>query len=322
MWRLAAACVIVGAASLCAQDVPQWKLVRANPDEAGPSLERLIFGPASQLAAVSERLFLTSADGGVHWSAGPSTNEFRIDALAFSNSSTLWGSAWDHGVAFLGSSSDGGVSWKKALTLNPGPAGIVDIAFFDESFGIAVGEFALKPLILTTRDGGRTWDLRLLETENADYVLRRIVFRSKSEAWLVGGSSIWVSRNAGESWEEVFQSGSVGLNDIAITQSGIFAVGGWGAILRSQDDGETWTKIPLSEPLAGRWLYSITSLEAGRAWVTGEKGTIASTSDGGQTWQLEETGRDEFIRDIKVIGDKIFAVGDNGIILQRPLNGR
>jgi photosystem II stability/assembly factor-like uncharacterized protein len=182
--------------------------------------------------------------------------------------------------------------------------------------------FALRPLILTTRDGGRTWDLRLLETEDADYVLRRIVFRSKSEIWLVGGGSIWISRHAGESWGAIYQSGSVALSDIAITRSAIFVVGGWGTILRSRDDGDTWTKIALSELLAGRWLYSIASLESGRAWVTGKKGTIASTSGGGQTWQLEETGRDEFIRDIKIVGDRIFAVGDNGIILQRAANAR
>lgn len=318
-------CILASSLLLCAQDAPKWSLVRADPgssEDGGPILERLVTGPGGQLDAVSERLLLTSANAGANWSLQPSRDDFRIEALAFSTPDTLWGAAWDHGATFLGSSSDGGATWKQALTLRPGPAAIGDIAFFDENFGIAVGAFDLKSLILTTRDGGRSWHLQLLESESPDPVLRRVAFLSKSEIWVVGGSSIYVSRNGGSDWDGFRPENTIFLNDIAITRSGIFVVGGWGTMLRSQDDGETWSKIQLMEPLASRFLWSITFRDASRAWVAGEKGTIASTSDGGQTWQIDETGRHEFIRDIKVIGDKVFAVGDNGTILQRVENRR
>jgi hypothetical protein len=135
MWRTAA-CVFASAGLLSAQGAPQWTLVRASPgapNEASPSLERLILGPSGRLISLSERLFLTSRDGGMRWSVQSSSSDLRIEALAFSSRDKLWGGAWDHGATSFGWSSDGDRSWKKAFTLNPGPAAITDIAFFDET---------------------------------------------------------------------------------------------------------------------------------------------------------------------------------------------
>jgi len=324
MLRTTTVCVFASAALLCAQNRTRWESVRTTPAVLNQeTLDRLISGPSGQLAAVSQKFLLKSADGGMSWSVQRHDAPGRIDAIAFSSPDTLWEaiSTPTEGTMFLASSSDGGATWKKTLTLSsPDPMGICDIAFFDEAFGIAVGEFELHPLILTTRDGGQSWYVRLLETDDPDYILRRVAFRSKSEIWLVGANSMYVSRNAGDNWTLAYHGSAAMLNEIAFGQSDIFAVGGFGMILHSPDGGETWNKIGLSEPLASRFLWSIGLLDSGRAWVAGDRGTIASTLDGGQTWQMEETGQDEFIRDIKVFGKKVFAIGDNGTLIRRSVN--
>jgi photosystem II stability/assembly factor-like uncharacterized protein len=219
-------------------------------------------------------------------------------------------------------SSGRGAPWKAALSFSsPRAQALVDIAFLDENLGIAVGSIEAQSLILVTGDGGQTWHIRFIEeTTDPDTILRRICFRSKSEIWVVGGSSIYVSRDGGSNWTLSYQGSGELLNDIAITQSGVFVVGGFGEILHSPDYGATWKKIVLDEPLASRFLWSIAFVDSQRGWVAGDKGTIASTADGGRTWQLEESNQSGFIRDVKVSGDKVFAVGDDGTILQRSLN--
>jgi photosystem II stability/assembly factor-like uncharacterized protein len=246
----------------------------------------------------------------------------QVNSVAFLGNRLSWEVGTEGKTAFLASTSDGGLTWTRALTLSPSrPSALVDVRFFDPGTGIAVGNLDFQSAIAVTHNSGRSWQLNLIETDDPDPVLRRVCFRSRSEAWAVGGSSIYVSRDGGLSWALAYQGSGVLLSDIAITESsGIFVVGGFGEILHSPDYGVTWEKVAVEEPLAGRFLWSIAFADSERGWVAGNEGTIASTADGGRTWLLEETNQHELIRDVIVWGNRIFAVGDNGLIIQRRIS--
>jgi len=60
-----------------------------------------------------------------------------------------------------------------------------------------------------------------------------------------------------------------------------WAVGYWGAVLRSDDAGETW--IPVETPVE-RALYAVSFADENTGWAVGEAGVILHTEDGGRSW--------------------------------------
>ncbi|MGB1032178.1 MAG: YCF48-related protein, partial [Flavobacteriales bacterium] len=98
------------------------------------------------------------------------------------------------------------------------------------------------------------------------------------------------STNGGENWEYVHQATSIEpelqLNDLHVASNGdIYAVGKLGKVLKSVDDGETWTAQFVDG--AGD-LFQVFALDANRVSVGGVGGLFTS-SNGGLIWDQEVT---------------------------------
>lgn len=72
----------------------------------------------------------------------------------------------------------------------------------------------------------------------------------------------------------------------AIVRAGaaLVAVGDYGTIIRSTDDGRTWqqARVPVSSPLT-----SVHFVDERRGWAVGHGGVILASVDGGASWQLQ-----------------------------------
>ena len=68
------------------------------------------------------------------------------------------------------------------------------------------------------------------------------------------------------------------IGDLAIV------VGERGHVLRSEDDGVTWSQIPVP---TRSMLCAVEMVDARRGWVGGHDAVILATTDGGLTWQLQ-----------------------------------
>lgn len=217
--------------------------------------------------------YARTTDGGKTWRAdsvaGASALDFR-DVQAF-----------DANIAYLMSAGNGdrsriyktvnrGKDWTLQYTM-PDSAGFLDgFAFWDESNGIVFGDpIAGRVFILTTNDGGKTW--QRLAQEKAPQVVEgeyafaasgtSIVAHVKSRAWIgTGGKAarVFHSADRGKTWSVVntpIVSGttSSGIFSLAFrdAQHGI-AVGGdyqkekevLANVARTSDGGKTWTLIP------------------------------------------------------------------------------
>lgn len=76
---------------------------------------------------------------------------------------------------------------------------------------------------------------------------------------------------------------------LAATRAGkrIVAVGDYGVVLLSDDDGKTYTQarsVPISSTLT-----AVAFASADTGWAVGHWGAILKTTDGGQTWQLQRS---------------------------------
>ena len=81
-------------------------------------------------------------------------------------------------------------------------------------------------------------------------------------------------------------------------------MGDFGTIVRTEDGGTTWTKVPLPEKIplpediaeiiqpGDILLYDVEFATPERGWIVGEFGVILTTADGGRTWTAQSSGVD------------------------------
>ena len=96
-----------------------------------------------------------------------------------------------------------------------------------------------------------------------------------------------------------------------------FIVGAKGTLLESHDDGKTWKRRLLGDPVAPYDLFSVRfGPDGSTAWIVGEAGTIFRTRDGGETWEKIQSPVKDSLFKVAVMGsDAACAVGANGSLL-------
>lgn len=198
-----------------------------------------------------------------------------------------------------------------------------DAAFdisMDGSSGWAVGAGGL---VLRSTDGGVTWQRREAPTS-----LALLAVAQSGETILAAGQGGLVLRHeGGTDWTESPTPSQERLFGLAIGPNGTaFAVGAFGTILRSNDEGATWTALTVDwstitatgiEP----HLYAV-RLDGPRVIVVGEAGTILQSADGGVTWTSSTVGEASFF-DVQILPDGHgLAVGQKGVLARTDDGGR
>lgn len=148
---------------------------------------------------------------------------------------------------------------------------------------IAVGQ---QGVILQSSDG-KTWTQ---VSSPVSAMLTRVRFADAQHGWIVGyDSTVLATRDAGASWQlQHFDTHGRALFDVLFTdpQHGI-AVGAYGTLMLTSDGGAHWseqTTSALSE--LALHLNAIIRLGDGSLLITGERGLLALSNDGGNSWRL------------------------------------
>jgi photosystem II stability/assembly factor-like uncharacterized protein len=217
-------------------------------------------------------------------------------------------------------STDGGRSWKNVglndtrhigkIVVHPQNPDLVYVAALGHAFGPNT-----ERGIFRSRDGGSTWEQVLFKSEHAgscdiamDLSNPRILYANIWEArrypWkLVSGSEacgIWRSFDGGDTWEELtprlrrderIAGGLIGKTGLAASPARPGRV--WalveheqGALYRSDDYGDSWTRLSEDPELRRRaWYYMHVVADpddAETVWVLNMR--IKKSSDGGRTF--------------------------------------
>jgi photosystem II stability/assembly factor-like uncharacterized protein len=109
----------------------------------------------------------------------------------------------------------------------------------------------------------------------------------------------------------------------------VWAVGYWGAAMRSTDAGRSWS--PVATP-TDETLYAVAFADESNGWAVGAHGTLLRTTDGGVTWSSlrvmvsddfgDEQPLDTSLFDVSAVSaNEAWVVGDFGVILHTR-NGR
>jgi photosystem II stability/assembly factor-like uncharacterized protein len=263
--------------------------------EAGAALIRplaaksLVLGitrAGQRLVAVGERgHVLLSDDEGKTWRQArsvPARN--TLTAVHASDASTLW--AVGHGGLML-KSTDAGEHWQRVATPAQTRDVLLSVLVQAGGRGLAVGGFGFA---LATRDGGASWQpAELIAGEQGEKHLNQI-FLSPQGSWLIAAEGGHVLRSddpagakwtavktpyAGSLWSGLALPGAGPASGSAGSAAGgkdlLLACGMRGNLVRSSDDGQTWTHQAV--PGAGSFTSAV-SLPDHRIALVGVDGTL------------------------------------------------
>lgn len=241
---------------------------------------------------------LHSTDRGAHWQAvaiprGSLTQVQFIDA----NRGWVQVHACDFSGDFSGckyelhATLDGGQTW----AVRSLPSQSVSLwRFADAQAGVIVGYDSRSAQVVcwATTDGGSTWAASSVPPSASVGGFFGLKFLDARNGWvlLAGGdsafnkttTSLLRTRDGGRSWVDLGRLPTgARLHDFAFANANDgWIVGAGGLVLRTRDGGDHW-QVQATQAGSGRDLNVVVAVDAATVWIGGERGTILSSSTGG-----------------------------------------
>ncbi|MGH3947152.1 MAG: YCF48-related protein [Pseudonocardiaceae bacterium] len=315
---------------------------RRTGDKAGSRHDDVWFAtPDLGWAVNSDGKILRTADGGDHWEQQFLTIGLYLRCVGFASESRGWVGTLSPARPLL-ETSNGGATWNDVENLPElAPSAVCGLSVVDESVVYASGTnhpfptVNRPPRMMKTVDGGATWTAWDM-TSHAS-LLVDTYFTTPDRGWVVGGKAdpsvdpgenqrenvrtvvlftddggqTWVNRVAdledelplGEwGWKIHFIDDRIGFVSLEADR--------WGAILKTTDGGQTWTRLEINDPQKNANLEGIGFIDEDQGWVGGwgdatfEAGFSSATADGGHTWRdANEIGL--FINRFRFLGDPL-----------------
>jgi len=224
---------------------------------------------------------------------------------------TLWVS---DNRGHLYSSDDGGENWR---VLGPQAAGALTAITVGRKLGVAVGH---RGAVLISSDRGQKWSASHLPSTDPISLLDVLVLPSGRIIAVGAFGAYWQSDDVGKSWQSIQPiTGDKHYNASAHDLHGaIVIVGEAGLILRSTDEGVTWSEV--ESPVKSS-LFSIVSTSAGRFVACGLGGAVLHSVDGGNKWQVSPTPEKHSWFGVSAMAeDVVLLAGNGGALCSLTLN--
>lgn len=226
----------------------------------------------------------------------------------------------DYGSVVL--SDDEGQHFRQASQV-PVSSTLTAVSFSDAQHGWAVGHWGA---ILHTADGGETWTVQRLDTQE-DRPLFSVHFFNPNEGVAVGlWSLVLRTQDGGKTWRGVElpappEGGRADRNLFATFVSpkgSLFVAAERGLVLRSDDHGQTWRY--LSTGYKGSF-WSGVALSDGTLLVGGLRGTLYRSHDDGRSWQPASSESKSSVTSLLQVGKRVVATALDGVQLSSEDKG-
>ncbi|MGC2235231.1 MAG: YCF48-related protein [Pyrinomonadaceae bacterium] len=220
-------------------------------------------------------------------------------------------------------------SWKANRATDSGD--LVAVFFTSSERGFVAGD---NGYLSMTTNGGNTWSKQPINTKEN---ISEIYFRNDDNGYLVAGKDMFITKDAGRSWQKtvIFNSADFRGNTpeflsirFADKKLGI-AVGSLlnksgrvtdSLVMRTNNGGETWSRVivPFKKEL-----FHLDFVSGSRGWIVGDDGLILMTDDSGLNWRVQKSGTTKALYNVDFHDSSYgFAVGEDGIILRTETGGQ
>jgi len=274
-----------------------------------------------------------STDGGSTWTKlpKPSLTDFdTLKAVFF----------LDQNIGFVGKNgnklfktTDGGLNWME-INVNGGISPLVNIRFYDVSKGWILTSTASTAQVLSTTNGGTTWNTDLTHTTGD---LEDMAFFGENNGIVVGGGlgklDIYYTTN-GTTWTKAPTPAlppgytRTDIKSVCMVNINIAYAVGWGSLvgvqpsihLKTTDGGATWqylTQVDSNRTFDNLNAVYFKDMNNGIAVGSAGRGTIAvRTSDAGQNWIPIDIACGDALNTLNGFGDELITSGGGGIIFK------
>jgi photosystem II stability/assembly factor-like uncharacterized protein len=253
----------------------------ASPSDVTP-MDFHFFDPTTGWVLSHWNRVCFTDDGGATWTIGDSIESSYLTAIAGLGESDLW-VAGEQGATLH--SGDGGVHWSQQAGCVSGMSRLHSVAFADSLHGWVANDNLPNPGILSTADGGETWNQQYFGPRRP----RCLSCVGVNHVWAGCDSGVVLhSANGGQTWSPLYTGSPDGVPMVKF----INPLTGWAVqeysdrnpVLHTTDGGLTW--IPQNWGIPGD-LWDFVFVNENLGWATGgsEFGeAVRHTTDGGNTW--------------------------------------
>ena len=190
--------------------------------------------------------------------------------------------------------------------------------------------------LASTKDGGKNWTTYPLNTTED---ISEIYFRNDDNGYLVAGRKMFITRDAGRTWQDIriYRSGEFGAGrpeflsirfsdkkrgyviGSVLRKSGDEDVVVDSLLMRTEDGGDTWRRITVPTKTE---LFHLDFNNNSHGWIVGDEGAILGTDDEGNTWTKQISGTSMPLYNVDFRDDANgYAVGKLGTILRTENGG-
>lgn len=258
--------------------------------------------PGGGFVAVGERGHVIVSEDGQAWrQADVVPSRTTLTAVA-SAGQRLWAAGHD---AIIITSGDGGATWTLQYRDIERQQAIMDLHFFDEHSGLAVGSYGLA---LFTEDGGVNWEDSLVNEEDWHNNSVLVV----EDFMLVAGEAglSYRSLDGGLSWEtiEMPYPGSM-FGAVRSSADCVMVFGLRGHAQESCDQGETWEELDTGteQTIAGG------VFDGEGVVLVGNSGLVLTRSEGNGFQQRSHSSGVDFAEVIVQAEGRYLLVGEDGV---------
>lgn len=229
---------------------------------------------------------LKTTNGGLTWTAITTPVTVTINTVeVVSANNVYFGAATTSAPQLVSRSTDYGVTWTNA-TPTGATKNITDIFFLDANHGWCTSQDVGK--VFYTTDGGTTWSNGV----SASLVVPNYVHFVDAGTGFVtnnNNSNVYKTTDGGATYTGI-AAGTEPLYCVANSGTVLFAVGRYGTIQKSVDNGVTWNPMFLAitqKPMRYiKFISSLTGYTGGGSTTAADSlGFILKTNDGGETWE-------------------------------------
>ncbi len=258
-------------------------------------------------------VILKTEDGGKTWvrqGAGSGLPDVDLAGICPINSNVCW-AAGNNGTILK--TTDGGNNWTALKASNDYAGAYGMIAAADENHVWAVGDGDTRAMIHHTSDGGLTWERQGTDSLTSDNMPNSLIDMHAANVnyvWTVGPSQAVYTLDGGKTW--VNKPTPVGFyhnNGVCVVNDHVVWVAtDYNLIFKLiQLDGD-WIHQTSPAGVLSAMYMGITAMDENTAWITTNtytnSGQILHTSDGGNTWVIQDTPENISLRRITFVGAK------------------
>jgi photosystem II stability/assembly factor-like uncharacterized protein len=242
----------------------------------------------TKFIAVGERGHIVLSDDGKHWSQADVPNLSTLTAVDFVGNN---GWAVGHDATIL-KSHDDGESWVLQYYAPENERPFLDVLFFNENHGIAVGAYGV---FYRTRNAGETWTPEMhpefLNPDDQEYLNE---IKEEDEAFYL----------------EEMASILPHLNRLSQMGERTYIAGETGLLAYSDDYGVSWERMDIN--YYGSF-FDLVHTESGRIFAVGLRGSLFEYDQEKELWNNLKSGTTSSLNSIISIDNTMsLVVGNNG----------